>query len=457
VAGDRAPSHSVKMTKPKFLRTDDGFMKATYQKRKHDRRITSNGSGYDGSSSSSEIDSDPEYETHEMRHRKTVLATQYLIIMEPSRKDTRLTTLRSLTFARELKRAVGFVKSVKPLRSGAFLIECQSKEQAEQLLSLTNICETDIQCKYPKSLVESKGVISGIHTDETMEDILGDLEGQSVKEVRRLNRGKEKIPTKSLVLTFDTPHLPTKVTIGYQAYSVRAYIPATIRCNKCQRFNHIESECRSKVRCVHCGLEHPPDECSQSEKPTCVNCGGEHSASDSTCPSYKLACDIKKVKVEKRVTYAEAAHIVRSSTKGPLSTKPIPRALISQPLVNTTTADESEIQHKPGKTKPKHFRAKRMLLTTTKEATVKQTEMKSRDTQTESHEVETQTDSTILSLDSETLVMFLAFMAEALSNSLPLGKKSDKIKAVVDAANKVFPIAITGEAIFSLIKWKEEQ
>ena len=71
------------------------------------------------------------------------------------------------------------------------------------------------------------------------------------------------------------------------------------RCNKCQKFNHYHSDCKSEnVTCGYCSKNHESKNCpikaSPNFIPKCTNCSSNnrseidnHSSFDLTCPSYK--------------------------------------------------------------------------------------------------------------------------------------------------------------------------
>ena len=69
-----------------------------------------------------------------------------------------------------------------------------------------------------------------------------------------------------------------------------------------------------KERCVRCGEPHTFEQCPQKDTPKCVNCGGAHSAAYGGCVAAKTATEVQKVKLEKKVTYAQAIKIVTENT-----------------------------------------------------------------------------------------------------------------------------------------------
>ena len=53
----------------------------------------------------------------------------------------------------------------------------------------------------------------------------------------------------------------------------------------------------------------------KKDSPKCINCGGAHSAAYGGCDAAKTATEIQKVKLEKKITCAQATKIVTEKTK----------------------------------------------------------------------------------------------------------------------------------------------
>lgn len=53
-----------------------------------------------------------------------------------------------------------------------------------------------------------------------------------------------QIPTKHIILTFNSPNIPKSIEAGYLSCSVRPYNPNSLRCFKYQRFGHSKMSCR---------------------------------------------------------------------------------------------------------------------------------------------------------------------------------------------------------------------
>ena len=107
------------------------------------------------------------------------------------------------------------------------------------------------------------------------------------------------------MLQFRCPELPNTVQVGYLYFNVKQYIPQPLRCFKCNRFGHVAANCRNKERCAKCGNDNKTISCN-IDVLRCVNCNGNHSATSKECPRYINEAQVLKVKVEKKITYAEA-------------------------------------------------------------------------------------------------------------------------------------------------------
>lgn len=116
-------------------------------------------------------------------------------------------------------------------------------------------------------------------------------------------------------MEFEGENLPTKVTLGYIAYSVREYIPKPLRCFKCQRFGHNAAVCKGRVRCPRCGEDHEYENCGRKMQPKCCSCGGEHSVTYAGCQIMKREMQIQQVRVKNKTSYAEAVKMVNQKTE----------------------------------------------------------------------------------------------------------------------------------------------
>lgn len=73
-----------------------------------------------------------------------------------------------------------------------------------------------------------------------MDDIKGSLNGGTVISARRLQMWKDnkRCDSRSVMIQFEGSSLLIRVKLGFISFSVREYIPAPLRCFKCQRMGH---------------------------------------------------------------------------------------------------------------------------------------------------------------------------------------------------------------------------
>lgn len=129
---------------------------------------------------------------------------------------------------------------MKKLRSGDLLIEVATALQAKSLLLAKSIANIEIKVTPHATLNTSRGVISEIDlVNCTEEERKTELSEQGILNVKRITIKKDNniIPTKHLILTFNSSVLPKNVTTGYLNCSVRPYIPNPLRCFKCQNMD----------------------------------------------------------------------------------------------------------------------------------------------------------------------------------------------------------------------------
>ncbi|GFU05663.1 putative RNA-directed DNA polymerase from transposon X-element [Trichonephila clavipes] len=179
----------------------------------------------------------------------------------------------------------GEPKSIKKLRSGDLLIETTSALE---------------------SVVSEPDLLSSSEAE-----ILEGLSDQGVTQVRRISVKKDSslFPTKNLILTFNSPKLPSNIKTGYLNCKVRPYIPNPLRCFKCQRFGHSQTSCRGQLTCSRCAsVGHASTDCSLERK--CINCLQLHPSDSKLCPKWKIEKQIQEIKTTHNISYPEARKLV---------------------------------------------------------------------------------------------------------------------------------------------------
>ncbi|GFT84721.1 uncharacterized protein TNCV_2767301 [Trichonephila clavipes] len=208
-------------------------------------------------------------------------------------------------------RIYGSEYAVPGLRSGDLLIETISDLQTKSFLLAKTFLNSPVNVSPHKTLNSCRGVISEPDLLSTPEsEILEGFSDQGVIQVRRITQKDSNItPTKHLILTFNSPKLPTTVKAGYLNCKIRAYIPNPLRCFKCQRFGHSQIACRGQLTCSRCAsVVHSSADCSLEQK--CVNCSQPHSSDSKQCPKWKAEKEIQAIKTNRNISYLEARKLI---------------------------------------------------------------------------------------------------------------------------------------------------
>ncbi|GFY18764.1 RNA-directed DNA polymerase from mobile element jockey [Trichonephila clavipes] len=151
------------------------------------------------------------------------------------------------------------------------------------------------------------------------------------------------IPTKDLILTFNTPKLPTTIKAGYLNCKIRPYIPNPLRCFKCQRFGHSRTSCRGQLICSrYATVGHYSTDCALEAKS--INCSQPHSADSKLYPKWKTEKQIQEVKTNRNITYLEARKLI-----APPISQTYSQAAKSSTISVSTQTDENitEIKYPP--------------------------------------------------------------------------------------------------------------
>ena len=280
------------------------------------------------------------------------------ITLEAESTDTQtkpLTKVSPFIIQKGLQGIIGTPKSVKKLKSGALLIEVSKKQQSTSLLTLKDLAGIRVTSKIHYGLNQSKGVL--FDRDHDLDDIpeleiQKELESQGVVHVKRFTKKRNNIvePTNTYLLTFGIPALPSSIKVGFYQMKIEMFVPNPLRCFKCQRFGHGQTNCKGSETCFKCGEEgHDGKDCKNEQK--CKNCKGNHMASSRKCPIWINEKQIQKIKAEKRITYHEAkklnsmynvpkpnlpsyATVLKSSSSKDMSTQVCETDICSQTPVN---------------------------------------------------------------------------------------------------------------------------
>ena len=162
-----------------------------------------------------------------------------------------------------------------------------------------------------KKLNTSTGVIRSRELVLATQEMSAALGKQAVTNIKRItiSKGEEKIETNTYILTFNQPHIPKEVKIGYCVERVKQYVPAPLRYFKCQKYGHHREACRGQQTCTKCSdkdQDHMVEDCLKETR--CVNCQQNHLAYARSCKAYEK--EILEVKHKRNVSFLEARKIV---------------------------------------------------------------------------------------------------------------------------------------------------
>ena len=118
------------------------------------------------------------------------------------------------------------------------------------------------------------------------------------------------IPTNTLFLTFGSPDLPKEITVGYLRVKVALFVPNPMRCFNCNKSGRTSQLCKVAAKCPDCGKDKPEGRCEGPK--LCSNCNGPHASWAKDCPVWQKEKEIQRIRVEKRISFAEARQLVEA-------------------------------------------------------------------------------------------------------------------------------------------------
>ena len=191
------------------------------------------------------------------------------------------------------------------------------------ILSIKQLGDYQVVCRLPANQAQSIGVIGPIGPDTLLIDIQSEVEkqGYGVDRVERITKGKDKTPTLSVKIIFNSNELPPHLNIGYQRFRVSVFVGTPWQCYRCQGFGHNAVHCRFKARCLICAGPHELRECkmknnaNRSAEVCCPNCKGKHTANYGGCYFFKEAKKVEWLRANNKISYRDAVKIRKQSTE----------------------------------------------------------------------------------------------------------------------------------------------
>ena len=222
---------------------------------------------------------------------------------------------------RELVKILGAEPhGVTKQRYGDLMVELRSKEQERKLERVSSFLDIPVTVRPHKSLNTCRGVIKNSDFQDCTEFL---VEFPDVIHARRIlvRKGDVRIPTNTIVLTFDCPKPPTSLRAGYLTVPLRPYIPFPMRSFKCHKFGHGKEKCRRpNALCGRCGKEHA-DQHQCTAAAHCINCKGDHPAFSKQCPKFVEEQAILRYNAEHGGTFQQARAAVIVDTPRAVSSR----------------------------------------------------------------------------------------------------------------------------------------
>lgn len=200
-------------------------------------------------------------------------------------------------------------------RLNLLALDTRNMESTKALLGVAFICGIPVQAYQPRSPDKAVGVIRGLPTDMSDNEILEAIPATvPVMNARRL--GSSEV----VQLIFQATKIPEYISVGYTRFKVTPYVGRPRQCTKCLRFGHIASTCQMSLRCGRCGKDHDKAACS-ADQPRCPNCKRAHESTSHRCPTFRTEAAISKYQAEHRIGYVPARVAVTGGTVKPHETR----------------------------------------------------------------------------------------------------------------------------------------
>ncbi|TGZ38134.1 hypothetical protein DBV15_09986 [Temnothorax longispinosus] len=206
-------------------------------------------------------------------------------------------SLHSLQISRMI--SASFKKDIvecKQVGNNKVMVTFSTAKAANSVIDHPLLKQKNLTAFIPSFRVMRVGIVRDIPIEFALSELETEFESSAkISSISRMNRkirendGTFKfVPSKTVMLKFESQKLPKEVALFKTKIPVAPYIPRVLICFSCYRFGHVGANCKGNPRCIRCAqVKHKVDEvCPRQElPPVCGNCGAEHLPTSPSCPA----------------------------------------------------------------------------------------------------------------------------------------------------------------------------
>lgn len=200
--------------------------------------------------------------------------------------------------------AFGPLRSCLPRRDGGILVTFSSTPVNLPVSITTNAGVISLRPAHDPAAALKGTIYSSELIGTATKDLLDEL-GDQVVECQSLKTRAREDGSGRFLLTFPgtVPDF-VELSCGIRL-SVRAHIPAPLRCRWCFKYTHHHRTCNDIDRLCHrCGQRWHGDICTAP--PHCAACNGDHEVTSSDCPVWQRELGIKTISFTEKINFEDA-------------------------------------------------------------------------------------------------------------------------------------------------------
>ena len=213
-------------------------------------------------------------------------------------------------------------------RKNTLTIQCRSKAQAEKIVKITKISNTECKIFPHAKFNQSKGLIFlkefDIEDVEELENELGTT--YNVARVERANFIKTRSGIQAFIVTFNEEAPPYDIYIPGERSdtTVKPYYPRPMLCKKCWDYGHTLKNCKEETPiCKQCSSsDHESNNCT-AETLFCHHCGEAHEVGSKECERWIKEQEILKIADREKVSFVRARQKMNEDSDTQI--RPIPK------------------------------------------------------------------------------------------------------------------------------------